>query len=219
MSHPADNSALWAGQFGREYTDRNPGTWAGLDALYTKRYGESRSAMNARFLSDVPKSAAILEVGCNKGAQLDCLAEAGYSNLSGIDCNSRAVAMAGERVPKANLRVAKATSIPFTTGKFDLVFTSGVLIHISPLCLGAVIDEMARVSRRWIWGFEYAGNDEGAPVTGKTYRGHRGIMWTGDFAQAIQDRRPEFRIVKREYFRETDGGPLDQMYLLERKGE
>ena len=48
-----------------------------------------------------------------------------------------------------------AFDIPFKDGYFDLVFTNNVLIHIAPADIGGVIDEMVRVCRGRIWGFEY----------------------------------------------------------------
>ncbi len=212
-----DPAARWAGQFGRDYTSRNPATADDLDTLYQTRYGVTRSEMNAAMITDVPRSAAILEIGCNRGAQLHCLSGAGYSNLAGIDINSQAIALAGGILPKANLRIAKATAVPFQPASFDMVFTSGVLIHIPPLQIGTVIDEMARLSRRWIWGFEYAGANANDPISPRRYRGQDGLMWTGDYAEAISARHPEFRIVSRAYYRESESAPWDQMYLLERK--
>lgn len=211
-----DPAAQWAGQFGREYTNRNPATADDLDRLYQTKYGRTRSEMNAAMLQDVPRSAAILEIGCNRGAQLHCLSGAGYSNLAGIDINARAIALAGKILPKANLRIAKACAVPFQAGAFDMVFTSGVLIHIPPLEIGSVMDEMARLSRRWIWGFEYAGANAHDPISPRRYRGQDGLMWTGDYAEAFAARHPEFRIVKRNYFRESPDSPYDQMYLLEK---
>ena len=60
----------WSGDFGREYTDRNTFTPSELDELYRRNYGVTRTALNQRFLADIPRDARILEVGCNMGNQL-----------------------------------------------------------------------------------------------------------------------------------------------------
>jgi len=42
----------WAGQFGKDYTDRCTFSPEELDSLYKREYGISREEMNTRFLSD-----------------------------------------------------------------------------------------------------------------------------------------------------------------------
>jgi len=41
----------WAGQFGKDYTDRCTFSPEELDSLYKREYGISREEMNTRFLS------------------------------------------------------------------------------------------------------------------------------------------------------------------------
>jgi len=64
----------WAGQFGKDYTDRCTFSPEELDSLYKREYGISREEMNTRFLSGLGlENKRILEVGCNVGNQLRML--------------------------------------------------------------------------------------------------------------------------------------------------
>jgi pseudaminic acid biosynthesis-associated methylase len=142
---------FWKGGFGDEYTERNTGDW---DRFYKEEWGVTRTELNKEFVGDLPLGTRILEVGCNRGHQLELLKQAGFTNLTGIEINSKALEIARQDA-SLNLVEGSALNIPFEDGVFDLVFTSGVLIHISPDDLPAVIDEMYRVSKEYIWCFEY----------------------------------------------------------------
>ena len=45
----------WRGDFGRQYTRRNPHSLTALDALYEEQFGISRSALNQEFLGDLDR--------------------------------------------------------------------------------------------------------------------------------------------------------------------
>ena len=60
----------WAGQFGKEYTDRNALSLEEIEALYKGNYGVTRTELNERFLKGIDHSIRILEVGSNIGNQL-----------------------------------------------------------------------------------------------------------------------------------------------------
>ncbi len=145
----------WRSDFGRAYTDRNSLTPETLDALYRKNYGIGRSELNQRFLADIPRNARILEVGCNEGNQLCALREMGFQNLYGIEIQDYALRKARARLQSAQLALATAFEIPYPDGFFDLVFTSGVLIHIAPADLPRALREIHRCAGRFIWGLEY----------------------------------------------------------------
>ena len=79
MSDATPQMNTWAGDFGREYTDRNPQSTEELNALYLRLYGLPRSELNERFLGGMDRSIRILEVGCNIGNQLECLQGQGFN--------------------------------------------------------------------------------------------------------------------------------------------
>lgn len=203
----------WRGSFGREYTDRNPQDTSSLDALYQRNYGITRTILDQRFLQTVPPSARILEVGCNIGNQLVLLRQLGYTSLHGIEIQSYAVEKARKQLPDAIFKEASAFAIPFPDQYFDLVFTSGVLIHIAPEDLPRALDEIRRVAKTWIWGFEYY-----APATTEImYRGHSGLLWKSDFAQIYLRRFADLELVREERLRYLENENTDTMFLLRRK--
>ena len=205
----------WTGSFGRDYTERNRfANDADFNRLYVERYGLSRDEINEDWLAAVPREARVLEVGANIGNQLRALQRIGFRHLYGIEIQRHCVEEAKRLVPEADVVEASAFDIPFKTGWFDLVFTNNVLIHISPDDIGVVMDEMHRVTRRWIWGFEYY-----APTfTEIPYRGHDHLLWKADYAGLFRTRFPDLRSRREETLDCRDEpGNVDKLYLLEKR--
>ena len=75
----------WAGQFGREYTDRNALTVEQWEVRHRRQYGITRTEMNSRFLGNLHIERRILEVGCNIGNDLLALQLAGFNSVYGIE--------------------------------------------------------------------------------------------------------------------------------------
>ncbi len=200
----------WSGDFGREYTDRNTFTPAQLDELYQRNYGITRSVINRRFLESIPRDARILEVGCNVGTQLLMLQSMGFTNLHGIEIQDYALQRARGRLPAAVLRQASALAIPYSDRFFDLVFTSGVLIHIAPADLPLALGEIRRCAKHWIWGIEYY-----APqMTEVAYRGHHALLWKTDYARLYAEQFPELELVREERLRYLENENVDTAFLL-----
>jgi pseudaminic acid biosynthesis-associated methylase len=204
----------WSTQFGKEYTDRNTFTTEQLDKLYLDEYGVSRSDMNRTFLDDLYLyNGKILEVGCNVGNQLRLLQKLGYKNLFGIELQSYAVETAKSLTKGINIIQGLANDIPFKDEYFDLVFTSGVLIHIAPGNIGEVLDEVYRCTRQYIWGFEYYADE----YTEVTYRGNKNLLWKANFAKLYLDRFPNLKLVKEVKFKYIHNDNIDSMFLLVKK--
>jgi pseudaminic acid biosynthesis-associated methylase len=200
----------WAGDFGRAYTTRNLYTPAQLDAFYERQYGLTRTQMNTACLASVPRDARILEVGCNVGNQLWSLKEMGFSDLYGIEINAEAVEQAKQRTRGIHIIKGSAFDLPFKEGYFDLVFTSGVLIHIPPAELPAVMGEIRRCTRSFIWGMEYyATQHQEIP-----YRGQQALLWKGDFLTLYQRACPDLEVVREQRYPYLEGGNVDSMFLL-----
>jgi pseudaminic acid biosynthesis-associated methylase len=210
-----DQIRIWTGQFGREYTDRNDQTPVELDRFYQENYGVTRRQLNERFLSEIPRQARILEVGCNTGTQLLLLQEMGYTNLHGIEIQSYALERARARLQRAELSQASALSIPYPDKYFDLVFTSGVLIHIAPSDLPQVLGEIHRCSRAWIWGFEYYSPESNEIF----YRGHSQLLWKTDFARRYCEQFADLDLLKEERVPYLNDGNVDSMFLLKRQSD
>lgn len=204
----------WAGQFGKDYTDRCTFSPEELDSLYKREYGISREEMNTRFLSGLGlENKRILEVGCNVGNQLRMLQRMGFNNLYGIELQQYAIEKAKALTKRINIIHGVADDIPFKDGYFDMVFTSGVLIHISPGNINRVLDEIYRCSREYIWGFEYYADD----YTEVNYRGHESLLWKTNFPKLYLDRFPELELVKEEKFKYLYNDNVDAMFLLRKR--
>ena len=205
----------WAGDFGREYTDRNTLSGAQLDSLYQTNYGITRRQLNETLLSNIPRNARILEVGCNSGNQLLLLREMGFTNLWGAEVQSYALELAKARLPDAQLSQASALDLLYEDADFDLVFTSGVLIHISPADLERALDEIHRCAKTWIWGMEYYAPE----VTQVNYRGHDALLWKMDYVKRYLDRFDDLELVREQRLPYLNSSNTDTMYLLKRKQE
>jgi len=202
----------WSGDFGKEYTDRNTFTPDEVDDLYIKNHGISRTQLNSEFLDNLELN-RILEVGCNVGNQLHVLKKNGYSDLWGIELQDYAVEVARKRTSGFNIVKGTAFDIPFKDNFFDLVFTSGVLIHISPDDIDKVLDEMYRCTNKYIWGFEYYNPDGYHTVT---YRGNDNLLWKTNFSKLFLNRFSDLKLVHTKIVKYTNNDNLDLMYLLEK---
>ena len=206
-------TVVWKGDFGRDYTDRNTLDAAGLDALYRKNYGVTRQAINETFLQGIPKEASFLEVGCNTGNQLLLLQQMGWSNLSGVELQPYAMAIARRRLPQVSLTLGSALNLPCADASFDVVFTSGVLIHISPEDIGHAMDEIHRSSSMYIWGLEYYAPE----VTEVSYRSHSGLLWKMDFARRYLERFSDLELVREQHLPYQENKNVDTVFLLRKK--
>ena len=211
-SNDTDQMKTWKGDFGQQYTDRNPQVAADVEALYNRNFGFSRTSINERFLSGVPKSFRILEVGCNVGTQLEVLSNMGFEHLYGIELQRYAVDIARKRLSSIDIIAGSIFDIPFKDGFFDLVFTSGVLIHISPETISTAIHELIRCSNRYIWGCEYF-----SEVTEEiSYRGNNSLAWKTNFSRLLLGEDSSLILVKEEYLPYLQSDEIDVMYMLEK---
>ena len=164
--------SLWGGEFGDEYVTRNFDDGAGRTPFW-------------KHVLDVIQPASALEIGCNVGGNLRALASLlGAENVAGVDINESALKALAEVAPEIRTQLSPARTLPFADGAFDLVFTTGVLIHQPQDSLGEVIDEIVRVSGRYVVCGEYfAAETEEVP-----YRGHEGALFRGDFGALYAER-------------------------------
>lgn len=209
---------VWASEFGVEYTDRNLMTIDEMDLMYIKRYGISRTAMNAEFLGGLDRDTKILEVGSNIGVQLEFLQRMGLKSLYGIEISPYAVEMSKSRTKGINIIEGSALDIPFKSGWFDLVFTSGLLIHISPEDLFKAMEEIYRCSSCYIWGLEYYAEN----LTQVKYREAKetsDLLWKGDYPKMYSAQFPTLELVKAKKFKYIDSENEDVMFLLRRSGD
>lgn len=210
MSRSTEQMSAWKGEFGKVYTDRNATSLEAMDALYEANYGITRMELNKRFLGGIGKSAKVLEVGANIGLQLQCLQKMGFLNLFGIELQAYALKESKGRVGDIFMLQGSAFYLPFKDAFFDLVFTSGVLIHIHPSNLAQTLREIRRCSRRWIWGFEYFSEQCQEVV----YRGKSNLLWKNNFAREYLKTNPGLCLLKEERLKYRQNENVDNMFLL-----
>ncbi len=212
MKKDTDQIKFWSGDFGNAYANRTPQTLEAMDNLYMKDYGISRKELNKRFLGGLDRSIKILEVGANIGLQLEALREMGFKNLLGVEVNDYAVRQAKKLHPDFDVIRGSAFDLPFRDKYFDLVYTSGVLIHIDPKDINEALDEIWRVSKRYIWCYEYAASE----LTNMDYRGNKERFWKTDFLKLYTNRFPDLKILKSEAIPVLGSANFTQMFLLEK---
>ena len=205
----------WSGEFGKDYTARNAVTLEELDLLYKNQYGITRTQMNHGFIGGFDKDMRVLEVGSNIGNQLLCLQKMGFRDLYGVELQWHAVELAKTRTQAINIIQGSAFDIPFKDRFFDLVFTSGLMIHIAPQDIAVALDEMHRCTRRYIWGFEYYAER----YTQVSYRGHSDLLWKTDFSSLFLERFKSLRLVREERFKYLQNESVDSMFLLEKRDD
>jgi 2-polyprenyl-3-methyl-5-hydroxy-6-metoxy-1,4-benzoquinol methylase len=90
-------------------------------------------------------NASYLDIGCAMGFYVERLAKLGW-DAHGVDISEYAVAE-GRRRGVGNLRVASASKLPFSEGKFDFVTAVDVIEHLHPVDARSMVGETLRVLR------------------------------------------------------------------------
>ena len=212
MGRKTKQMEIWTGKFGKEYTNRNDLTLEEMEQQDKKNYGYTRTELNNEFIGNLDRSIKILEVACNIGNQLICLQKMGFKFLYGIELQYYAVELSKSRTKHINFIEGSAFDIPYKDGYFNLVFTAGLLIHISPKDIEDVLKEIYRCSKKYIWGFEYFANE----YTEVNYRGHDALLWKTDFTKLYLDTFDDLRLLKEKKYKYLYNTNIDTMFLLEK---
>ena len=211
MSTPQEK--FWLSKFGKEYWKRNNFTPSQLDKFYMKNLGVSRSQINKDFIGNLNLKNT-LEVGCNIGIQLNMLQKHKHKlgQIYGIELLPEAVEIAKTNTKNCNIIQGSAFDILFKNNYFDLVFTSGLLIHISPKDIQRALKEIYRVSKKYIWGYEFY-NPKYIPIN---YRGNKDYHWKGDFAKIYMDLFPDLKLIKEKRYKYLNGKNVNTAFLLKK---
>ena len=179
----------WTGEFGDAYSERNEITPELIDArmnLFHELF---------TLMGKVPDN--ILEIGAGNGQNM--MAINGilnmYANLRPKMLPNQVTLHAAEPNEtsrdklKTNCGIVNVTrdsifNLGYGDGDMELVFTSGVLIHIHPDDLDKAITEMYRVTNKYIFLAEYF-----APASEPIrYHGEDGLLWRDDFGGKFLDK-------------------------------
>lgn len=146
--------------------------WADRSGEYSPTYyahygADATSERIASILEEhVEASARVLEVGCGVGRHLAALADAGYTDLTGIDVNEEALDVLEETYPElaaAGTFHAEAIEAYVTSlddDAFDVVFSVETLQHIHP-DVDWVFDELARITGTLLLTVENESGEDG----------------------------------------------------------
>lgn len=192
-----EQEKFWAGDFGNEYVDRNsnPNSIARRTIVFSK------------ILSRTKDVNSVLEFGANIGQNLIALRNLMPScSLSAIEINSKAI----ETLKNIHdTKIFEGSFLNFSSndlGKYDLTFTSGLLIHVNPDKLQEVYSRLYECSNKYILVNEYY-NPKPVEVN---YRGNSERLFKRDFAGEILDLYPDLELVDYGFqYRRDNNFPMD----------
>ncbi len=164
----------WKTEFGNTY-------------FWEKHDTDHREQWWAEFFDRYPEIETVLEVGCGKGVNFRYMRD--RVEVSGIDVNEQALARIPKDIPTLQ---ASAADLPFEDESFDLVFTSGVLIHAPDVELPFQMSEIVRVSNRYVLAMEYNGDS----VRGWRWMTTDGL-WSRDYG-GIYEREYGLKLLESE---------------------
>lgn len=159
---------FWANAFGDEYLKRNRVDWRNRIPFWKE-------------VIDFSGVRSVHEFGCNAGWNLSAILRA-YPDvvLTGNEINILAATQAraaGFKVHGGDIK----EMIP--NNCVELVFTAGVLIHIAPEDLQAIMQSIVNASCDYVLAIEY-GADKEEEIE---YRGHSGKLWKRPYGKLYQD--------------------------------
>ncbi len=168
MRQKTEQEFFWEGTFGTEYTLRN------------QVLPKQRQSFFAQVLQKTYGVKKICELGANRGHNLQAIASLSDNfDLTGVELNKNAI---NELKKIPNVQAIHSSIQDFEPSKkFDLVFTSGVLIHINPADLLIVYNKIYELSSRYILLNEYYNP---IPVE-LNYRGYTQKLFKRDFANDL----------------------------------
>ena len=175
-------AADWEGNFGDDYTERN------LEIADRSEFFKSLDPYNVR---------SALEVGCNVGTNMEYLKEMGCE-VAGVDLNAHALNIADKK--GLEVYYGNANDLDIASDEYDLVFTVGVLIHLNTPDLIRAMQEMRRVSRKFVMFAEYYGDDIEVE-----YHGERGALIKRDYGGIYRALFPEAQLVEKGFLGKEQG--------------
>ncbi len=137
MTSEFNQQNFWKGDFGETYLNRIP-TIESYNQWYLEHVGFPEEDLWKKHFSNFDKNMSILELGSNVGVKLSILKKMGFENLTGVEINQHAYETAKKNLP--DIDWIHSSIEEFESSKqYDLVYTSLVLIHISPTVLPSII--------------------------------------------------------------------------------
>lgn len=206
---------FWQGEFGTDYCKRN--------------HDKFILAANLRLWSKIVERTNgikwVLELGSNVGLNLQALSLLKPdTRFTAVEINKKACQILSDAKfmrdhlanSVRNLPIIDFINTEDSSEEYDLVFTSGVLIHQNPDDLPKIYDFMGKASQRYVVINEYYNP---TPVTIE-YRGHSDKLFKRDFAGEFLQANPNYRLVDYGFVSHSDPNfPKDDTtwFLMEKR--
>ena len=179
---------MWQGEFGENYALRAGNA---LDRNGLRRLRRNWGQILSRAVS--PEVSSVLEVGANIGRNLVAL-DGMVGQLCAVEPNYHCCKEMHDNPTLGEALVLQGHSfaLPFSDSCIDLVFTSGVLIHIAPSDLIDATAEIIRVARHYVLCIEYFSRE---PMSIPYRDIGEGYLFKRDFGSWYLDHYPALDVV------------------------
>jgi len=177
-----------------KYTDKNESNYNEVFAKFIRDLATSLRAIN------------VLEVGCNTGNDLQGFSE--NFEVHGLDMNERALDIAIQRFPSFKFKNGSITEMPYEDSSIDFVFTHNVLNYIPEKEMDKTINELYRVSRKYILNCELFDENESPIDDNEVSSWNRNVCkrWVNfkvkiisdvDMHEDIESQKPRFTLIRK----------------------
>lgn len=146
-----------------------------------------------------------LEIGCNYGRELKFIED--YTKVYGIDKDSSKIFQAKDYV-KGEFKVGDASNLPYKSNRFDLCYSSGVFVHNPPEKIVNYINEMIRVSKKYVLIVEYIGSKLSQNTVGNCKQN----AWVHDYELLVSTINATVKYNRKQFF----GSDCFHIILLEK---
>ena len=162
----------------------------------------------SKFIKDLAtslRSNSVLEVGCNVGNDLRSFPN--DFDVKGIDLNDKALDFAKKKYPSFKFQKGSIFELPYDDSSIDFVFTHNVLNYIQEDEIDKAINELYRVSKKYILNCELFDENE-SPIEGMNKAWKRNVYkrWLNfgvkiishvDMHEDIEPNKPRFTLVRK----------------------
>ena len=176
---------------------------------YTENDESNYNQEFAKFIRDLATSLrcnSVLEVGCNSGNDLRLFSET--FEVQGIDPNENAIGKSKQKLPKFKFQKASVTEIPFSDSSIDFVFTHSVLNYVDDDEMPKAVNELFRVSKKYILNCELFDETENSIEDADTNAKYRNMYkrWLNfkvkiishvDMHEEIDPKKTRFTLVRK----------------------
>jgi spore coat polysaccharide biosynthesis protein SpsF len=208
MKFKTKQEILWSDDsWSREYIERNNSK--SLLASNIALFSQILSRTNYRVES-------VFEIGTNIGLNLDAIQTLLPTVfLSGIEISNEAYKEISMKNYGSNIVNESILNLSHDLGKYDLVFTKGVLIHLNPEYLVDVYEKIYNLSNKYILFVEYYNP---SPVS-ILYRDKEEMLYKRDFSKEFLDLYPKCNLLDYGFvYRFDNNYPQDDLtwFLMEK---